>query len=121
MDNRLFRRRSVAIDFPIFDDATDTLLGRMGDLSPAGFMVYGESPLQAETLYHLRVAYHDEQGQPKRARFKAKSMWNGRDANPALHATGFRFFDLDTPDASQGLAELLALFTIGEDDGEADD
>ncbi|WP_181358984.1 PilZ domain-containing protein [Pseudothauera lacus] len=118
MDNRLFRRRSVAIDFNVYDDSNGELLGRMGDLSPAGFMVYSKHALKSETLYKLRVEYLGEDGSLKSARLKAKSMWAGRDVNPELHACGFRFFDLEAPTASKAVTELLARFTVGESDHE---
>ncbi len=115
MDNRLFRRRSIAINFRVFDDATDTFIGRMGDLSPGGFMVYGPAVLATDTLYRLRVDYQDDKGAPRSARFKAKAMWSGADVNPELFSTGFRIYDLESPTARKALEDLLHRFTIGDE------
>ncbi len=119
MDNRLFRRRSIAINFRVFDEADGRFLGRMGDLSPGGFMIYGPEVLRTDLLYRLRVEYHDDAGAPRSARFKAKAMWSGTDLNPELCSTGFRFYDLESPTARKALEELLHRFTIG-DEGDDD-
>lgn len=119
MDHRLFRRRAIAINFRVFDDTSEAFLGRIGDLSPAGFMLYGPAPLAIDTLYSLRVDYHDEAGAPRSARFKAKAMWSGTDVNPDSFCTGFRFYDLEADGTRQALTELLGRFTVGnEGDGD---
>lgn len=118
MDNRLFRRRSISINFRTFDQADDRFLGRLGDLSPGGFMLYGTDRIPLDKLYDLRVDYPDEAGKPRSAHFSAKAVWSGVDLNPDLLITGFRFYDLDSPTTRAALHELLHRFTVGEEQEE---
>lgn len=121
MDNRLFRRRSSAIDFKVYEAETFHLLGRLGDLSEGGLLLYGTETLATDQLYRLSVHYPDADGQLQKAVFEAKAVWAGPDVNPELKATGFRLFHLDNPEIRQQLDTLMARFTVGSDEVADDD
>ncbi len=113
MDHRLFRRRSIAIDFRIYNADSGEFLGRIGDISPGGLLVYGSQPLGEEKKLRVRIDYPDSAGQTCSASFDAQIQWSKVDVNPSLHATGLRLVNLEQPDAAEALAALLDRFTVG--------
>jgi len=118
MESRLFRRRSIAISFRVYDDETGKFIGRIGDISKAGLLVYGPNRLMTEQIYHLRIDLPDDHGTPRCVTLPAKAMWSGADANPEFCSTGFRLFDLDRPENRAALDAMLSRFTVGLDDDE---
>lgn len=116
MEHRLYRRRSIAISFRVYDDETGQFIGRIGDISKGGLLVYGPSGLPVDRLYRLRIDLPDDHGNPRSVKLIAKSMWSGRDTNPELFSTGFRLFELEKPDNSAALQALLSRFTVAFDE-----
>lgn len=120
MESRLFRRRSIAISFRVHDADSGEFLGRIGDISQGGLLVYGPQRLPVERLYQLRIDLPQDHGQARSVTLPAKAVWSGADTNPELCSTGFRLFELENPDNSAALAALLSRFTVTveEDDSE---
>ena len=116
MDSRFFRRRSIAIHFRVFDDATGNFIGRIGDISEGGILVYGPSRLKLRKLYRLRVDLPEADGNREAVTLDAKTMWSGVDVNPEVFCSGFRFFGLDKPHNRAALDTLLQRFTITTDE-----
>jgi hypothetical protein len=113
MDHRLFRRRAMAINFRVLDDASGAFLGRIGDISYDGMMIYGGEPLEVERIYLLRVEFEDSHTSPCSAHFRARAMWTGEDREtPTLFATGFSLLDLDIPVTSAALEYLIQRFSV---------
>ena len=122
MENRLFRRRSLAISFRVYDADSGDFLGRVGDISKAGLLVYGPNRLATDVLYRLRIDLPDDNGRPRSVTLPAKAMWSGSDTNPALFSTGFRLFELDRPQNRAALGAILSRFTVGlDEDDDIDD
>jgi len=120
MESRLFRRRSIAISFRVYDDETGQFVGRIGDISKGGLLVYGPNRLPIDRLYRLRIDLPADHGKPRSVKLTAKSMWSGTDTNPELCSTGFRLFELEKSDNSASLQALLSRFTVGFDEDEED-
>jgi len=118
MDSRFFRRRSIAIHFRVFDEATDSFIGRIGDISEGGILVYGPNRLKVRKLYRLRVDLPEQGGSPEAVTLDAKTMWSSMDVNPEFFCSGLRFFDLDKPHNRAALEALLSRFTLPPEDDE---
>ena len=116
MNQRLFPRRLVALHLRIYDQNSGALLGRIGDISEGGLLLYGSRVLDTGELYTLRVDFPADDGSSQELSIKAKAMWSGPDLNPAFIATGLRFFDQDNPEHSTALELLLSHLTIGRND-----
>lgn len=114
-NNRLFRRRSITINFRVYDADSGDFLGRIGDLSPGGFLIYGSQMHAGKKTVRVRIDYPDITDTPCSAHFDAQIQWSRVDVNPELYATGLRLIGLDQPDAAQALEALLDRFTVGSD------
>jgi hypothetical protein len=112
MDSRFFRRRSIAIHFRVFDASTDSFIGRIGDISEGGILVYGPSRLKVRKLFRLRIDLPEQDGNPEAVTLDAKTMWSGMDVNPEFFCSGFRFVELHKPHNRAALDVLLSRFTI---------
>ncbi len=121
MDSRFFRRRSIAIHFRVFDETTEQFIGRIGDISQGGFLLYGPKRLEVGKLYRLRVDLPEDGGQREAISLTAKAMWSGTDVNPEFFCSGFRFFELDRPQNRSALETLLTRFTVGSENDEDDE
>jgi hypothetical protein len=120
MGSRLFRRRSIAISFRVFDDETGAFIGRIGDISKGGMLVYGPAHIQSDDIHRLKIGLPDDQGKPRSVTIHAKAMWSHTDVNPDFFGTGFRFVDLDNPENKAALDAMLSRFTVGMDEDEED-
>jgi len=121
MESRLFRRRSIAISFRVYDDDGGKFIGRIGDISKGGLLVYGPNRLETDRIYRLRIDLPDDHGIARSVTLPAKAMWSGTDANPDFCSTGFRLFELDQPENGAALQALLSRFTVGLDEDENND
>ena len=120
MEHRLFRRRSISISFRVHDAETGKFIGRIGDISKGGLLVYGPSQLLTGQLYRLRIDLPDDHGRARSVVLPAKAMWSGYDTNPEFCSTGFRLFELDRPENDAALKSMLSRFTVGFDDEDGD-
>ncbi|MBI1905133.1 MAG: PilZ domain-containing protein [Rhodocyclales bacterium] len=116
MNQRLYPRRLVALHLRVYDQQSGALLGRIGDISEGGLLLYGSRTLETGVLYTLRIDFPSDEGASQELTIKAKAMWSGPDLNPAFIATGLRFFDLENPEHLGALQLLLSHLTIGRDD-----
>lgn len=120
MEHRLFRRRSISISFRVHDAETGRFIGRIGDISKGGLLVYGPHKMLPGLLYRLRIHLPDDNGKPRSVVLPAKAMWSGCDTNPEFCSTGFRLYELDRPENQAALNSMLSRFTVGFDEEDAD-
>ena len=113
MDKRHEHRRASAIDFKVFDARSGRLLGRLGDLSADGLLVYGEEKLPVGQFLDVAIEYPEEDGSLRRATLHAHSLWSTPDHNPTLHLTGMQIVQRNDPQATEALNQLLDRFTVG--------
>lgn len=116
MNQRLHPRRLVALHLRVYDQQDGALLGRIGDISEGGLLLYGSRVLETGVLYTLRIDFPADESAGQELTIKAKAMWSGPDLNPAFIATGLRFFDLENPEHRAALELLLSHLTIGRND-----
>lgn len=113
MDKRHVHRRASSIDFKVFEVTSGRLLGRLGDLSADGMLLYGNHALPLNQKFDVAVEYPDEDGSLCRATLHVISLWSKPDYNPTLHLTGMQIARLDDPQAAEALKTLLDRFTVG--------
>lgn len=118
MEHRLYRRRSISISFRVYDAETGRFIGRIGDISKGGLLVYGPERLLTGQLYRLRIELPDDHGKQRSVMLPAKAMWSGHDTNPEFCSTGFRLYELDRPENEAALKSMLSRFTVGFDEEE---
>lgn len=121
MDSRFFRRRSIAIHFRVFDAASGDFLGRIGDISQGGLLLYGPHRLTVKKTYQLRIEIPEQEGEAPTVLLEAKATWSGVDVNPEFFSSGLRFIALDKPCNQAAVKALLARYTFGADDEDEDE
>lgn len=115
-NKRTHRRRSIALHLRVHDEASGEYIGRIGDISEGGLLLYGSRTIETREPITLRVELLLPDGRLAALSLKAKPMWSGPDVNPAFIATGLRFVDLDFPEHRAALDLLLTNLTIERDD-----
>lgn len=111
---RTFNRHALAMDFRVFDVDSGEVLGRVGDFTPEGLMVWGETPLENGKLYQIRIEFPESAEDPAPNHvFEARCVWIGKDRNPALHDAGFRFLDPNEPRTHAAARRIVDRFCAG--------
>lgn len=111
MDSRSFRRRSIAIHFRVFDAVSGEFIGRIGDISEGGMLVYGPRRLKAKAPYRLRIELPARDGGHHPVMLEARAMWSGVDVNPEFFSSGLRFIGLDEAGNRVAADALIAHLT----------
>ena len=88
---RRARRRKVSDTVLVTDSMTDSVVGRLGNLSETGMMMIASAPLVEDALYQLRFHLHDARGREHAFEFGAHLLWLDQASAPGQSWTGFRF------------------------------
>lgn len=106
MDNRRkqIRRRLVSLTV-VLDNTSGEVLGRIGNLTIEGLMLFSDRPLDIDKRYQLQIKLPDEVGGQAQVDLEAHSLWSQRAADPTYFATGFEISCLSPAD--QHVIEIL--------------
>jgi hypothetical protein len=101
VENRVVERNHLVFYLRIFDDATNSMLGHLADISTDGIMLVSVAPIEPDKNYRLRMLLPKEVAGRLELVFEAKSCWCRPDANPDFQVSGFRFLEVDKEMVSQ--------------------
>ena len=87
-------RRKIAVMTQVVDTMTDTVIGRLGNLSETGMLVIAGLPLVDDALYQLRFMLHDAGEPPIPIEVGVHLLWQDTASAPGQTWTGFRFIAL---------------------------
>ncbi|MBK1726650.1 PilZ domain-containing protein [Halorhodospira neutriphila] len=106
---RQSKRSSLLYYLPIQDADSGARLGLLADLSPGGLLMLGEQPHRTGERLRLRLEgpADSELTEGLALSVDAEVRWSAPDVNPAYHATGVRFLNVD----EQAQARIEALLT----------
>lgn len=91
---RRARRRKVSDTVQVIDVMTDSVVGRLSNLSETGMLLLASVPMTEDALYQLRFNLGDDRDRHE-IEVGAHLLWQDT-ANPAGQAwTGFRFITVD--------------------------
>lgn len=96
-DNDEYRRvprRKIADTVQVVDSMTDTVIGRLGNLSETGMLVITSMPLVDDALYQLSFVLHDAPGSSMSIEVGVHLLWQDTASAPGQTWTGFRFITL---------------------------
>ena len=79
---RRARRRKVADTILVTDAMTDSVIGRIGNLSETGMLLIASAPLVEDALYQLRFHLHDTRGRESAFEVGAHLLWLDRASAP---------------------------------------
>ena len=88
---RRARRRKVSDTVLVTDCMTDSVIGRLGNLSETGMMMIASAPLVEDALYQFRFRLHDGRGRERSLEVGAHLLWLDQASAPGQSWTGFRF------------------------------
>ena len=92
-------RRNPDRTVEVQDVMTETILGRIGNLSETGLLIQADMPLVDDALYQLRFTLHDSDGSKHSYELGAHHLWSEQDSPLEPRWTGFRFIDISPDDA----------------------
>jgi hypothetical protein len=98
---RRARRRKVSDTILVTDAMTDTVVGRIGNLSETGMLLIADSPLNDDALYQLRFPLRDRAGKETTLEFGAHQLWQEDAGAPGLHWIGLRFIAIPDDQADR--------------------
>lgn len=98
-EHRRAPRRQVGNQVDVLDVMTDSVIGRVGNLSQSGMLLLANRPLVDDALYQIRFELHDSQGAGRHLDIGAHMLWGDDASAPGQHWIGLRFIDVSSRDA----------------------
>ncbi len=88
---RRARRRKVADTVLVVDTMTDSVVGRIGNLSETGMLLIANAPLVEDALYQFRFNLNDSRGHETALEVGAHLLWQDQPSAAGQAWTGLRF------------------------------
>ena len=98
---RRARRRKVSDTILVTNAMTDTVVGRIGNLSETGMLLIADASLNDDALYQLRFTLRDPAGNESTLEFGAHQLWQEDAGAPGLHWIGLRFIAIPDDQAER--------------------
>jgi hypothetical protein len=98
-EHRRKPRRNLDRMVEIQDVMTESLVGRVGNLSETGMLIQADQALVDDALYQFRFALFDADGGRHSFEIGAHHLWAEPAATPDQSWIGFRFIDISPDDA----------------------
>jgi hypothetical protein len=110
-NKRKLKRRALVYNLKIYDAETDSLVGRVIDVSAEGLKITGTAGIVADTRSELVMELPEPISGKKKIRFSAQAKWCRPDINPRFTATGMEFLTL-SPENQQIIISLMARYAL---------
>lgn len=98
---RRARRRKAAETIMVTDIMTDSMVGRISNLSETGMLLIASAPLVEDALYQFRFLLPDASGLDMPVEVGVHLLWLDRASAPGQAWTGFRFIALSEEQAKR--------------------
>ncbi len=98
---RRAKRRKVSDTILVTDAMTDSVVGRIGNLSETGMLLIASGPLVEDALYQFRFSLHDGRGRAIPMEVGAHLLWLDRASAPGQAWSGLRFIAVPDEQAEQ--------------------
>ncbi|MBD9485387.1 PilZ domain-containing protein [Pseudomonas sp. PDM14] len=105
-DRRQHSRHATELSMEVFDLHSGRRLGRVVDLSADGFMLFSETPLEADAVFECRLVLVDSVNGIDEIRLGADCLWSRPGADGQHGWSGFHIIDL-ADDQSEALNTVL--------------
>jgi hypothetical protein len=107
-EHRRKPRRNPDHVIDVQDVMTESLVGRIGNLSETGMLIQAGQPLVDDALYQFRFTLNDRAGKRHACEVGAHHLWSEPAATPGQLWVGFRFIDI-SPDDTQRLRDWVEI------------
>ena len=98
---RRARRRKVSDTILVTDTMTDSVVGRISNLSETGMLLITSAPMVEDALYQFRFHLHDARGRERVFEVGAHLLWTDHASAPGQAWTGLRFISVPPEQAEQ--------------------
>jgi hypothetical protein len=95
---RRAKRRQLAEVVQVIDCMTDEVVGRMGNISETGMLVFSRGTGVDDGLFQLRFALHLAKGGSREISVGAHQLWCEPNQSSGNYWSGFRFIDVSPDD-----------------------
>lgn len=103
---RRARRRKVSDTILVTDAMTDSVVGRISNLSETGMLLITSVPLVEDALYQLRFHLHDARGRVSQFEVGTHLLWSDDASAPGQAWTGLRFIAVP-PEQAERLRQWI--------------
>ena len=107
-EHRRKPRRNPDRVIDVQDVMTESLVGRIGNLSETGMLIQASQPLVDDALYQFRFTLNGRGGTRHACEVGAHHLWSEPAATPGQSWVGFRFIDI-SPDDTLRLRDWVEL------------
>lgn len=97
-EHRRKPRRNLDHAVEIMDVMTESVVGRVGNLSETGMLMQAAQTLVEDALYQFRFALVDKDGGRHSFEIGVHHLWAEPAATPGQSWVGFRFIDISADD-----------------------
>lgn len=98
-DHRRAKRKRAQEAIEVVDTMTERTIGRIGNISETGMMLFATVNLPEDALYQLNFVLPDEAQRP--IELGAHHLWTDAANMPGQFWAGFRFIDISPDDAAR--------------------
>lgn len=91
---RRSRRRKIADTILVVDSMTDSVAGRLGNLSETGMLMMANAPMVEDALFQFRFTLTDPRGREQQIELGAHLLWQDPAGGAGHSWTGFRFITM---------------------------
>ena len=108
---RKYERKHLSYYLKVYDRSNNQLLGRLGNITPAGIMVLSEAPIGTDLRMKLRIAFPRSIEGQEFLDLEARSVWIKKDVLPEYYDTGFELLE-DSIQHKNYIEKLIQEFGI---------
>lgn len=89
-EQRKLERRNFILDIEVINRDSGETLGNIGDITTEGVMIVSDYPLEAETMFKLKVTLPEEAGEKLEIPINATSIRCQKTIHENIYFTGFK-------------------------------
>jgi hypothetical protein len=93
-EKRSASRVEARNEIEVINTSTGEPLGRLVNVSNAGFMLLGNSVIEPNQLFQLRLVFSEQVAGCGAVECGAESLWNNSASQASYHWTGFHIIDI---------------------------
>lgn len=98
-ESRRARRRSMSQAIEVMDTMSESVIGRIGNLSQTGMLLISDKRVCEDALFQISFALLDSSGRLRPLEIGAQHLWCEDGSVPGQAWCGFRFIDIAPTDA----------------------
>lgn len=98
-ESRRARRRSISQAIEVLDTMSESVIGRVGNLSQTGMLMISDKRVCEDALFQVSFALPDSSGRLRSLEIGVQHLWCEDGAVPGQAWCGFRFIDIASADA----------------------